>query len=260
MVLASDSYITELQPDGTHKLTESRQTKLVAVEHFRGALAYWGLATYVRYSWSTLRWLRGWAGKAREFSSAETFAHSLASALNAGISNMQFKSETDSGIGIHFTAYEYIDGYWVPELFLISNWSDPTYQSIRADGVGVSRETCHTLTQQSPAPEHGSPQYRMRVHKYLQDGGWFIYNNGDPAMFNPAAAAVFRLLEMLSQRGLLARQEEVTTYLAIARRPIEIVADAQRDFCEKRSRVVGGKLHDLGITPNGLYESTTGDA
>ena len=86
-----------------------------------------------------------------------------------------------------------------------------------------------------------------------------IYNNGDPAMFNPAAKALLNMFKLLDARGLLSGRGEPRTYLDMARRPIEIVSDAQHDFCEAGSRLVGGKLHDLAVTPNDEYISTTGD-
>lgn len=215
--------------------------------------------TQMPLHWPPYYPIRRWAETACNFVSAEDFARSLASELNVEISRMSFSNQRHSGIGIHFAAYERVEGYWIPELFLISNWTDPSYRCVCADGVGVSRETYHTLTEQSPRPEHRQPQCRIAVHQHLLRGGWLIYNNGDPAMFNPTARALFQILEVLSNRGLLANQDAVETYLAIARRPIEIVAKAQSDFCGRGFRIVGGKPHDLGITPNGLYSSTTGD-
>jgi hypothetical protein len=87
-----------------------------------------------------------------------------------------------------------------------------------------------------------------------------MYNNGDPVMFTSAANAMLAMFRALAQRGKLAGAGKVQTYLAIARRPIEVVSKAQVDFCHEGARVVGGKPHDLAITPNGEYLSTTGDA
>jgi hypothetical protein len=78
-------------------------------------------------------------------------------------------------------------------------------------------------------------------------------------MFNAAAYAIFGMFRALAGRGKLSRSDRVETYLAIARRPIEVVSKAQLDFCEKGARVVGGKPHDLAVTPGGMYTSTTGD-
>ena len=93
-----------------------------------------------------------------------------------------------------------------------------------------------------------------------QSGEMLIYNNGDPVLFNNAANAVLGMFRELAARGSLAQPGNVMTYLAMARRPIEVVSEAQHDFCRERARVVGDKPHDLAITPKGEYISTTGDA
>lgn len=174
---------------------------------------------------------------------------------------MTFAKPVQAGIGIHFTAYEYIDGYWIPELFLVSNWADPSYQSLRPGGVGVSRETYHTIADVAPKQEHRQVQFRLQVHRHLhQRSGMLIYNNGDPVMFNSAANAVPGMFKALARRGKLIEPGKIETYLAMARRPIEVVAKAQLNFCREGARVVGGRPHDLAITPNGEYLSTTGDA
>lgn len=88
----------------------------------------------------------------------------------------------------------------------------------------------------------------------------FIFNNGDPVMFNAAAYAIMGMFRALAERGRLANPDEVKTHLAIVRRPIEIVSKAQIDFCRKGTRLVGGTPHDLAVTHSGTYSSTTGDA
>lgn len=258
---ASDSLVTELQEDGSHKPIEWKQPKIVAVRPWRGAMAYWGLAKYNAYKWSTFDWLQEQANSAGQYSSAEEFAQRLTEQLNEAISKMRFARPVDAGIGIHLTAYEYIENYWIPELFLISNFTDTSYQSVRpAGGVQLSRETYHTVADAKPETEHREARYRLKVHEYLhRPGGMLIYNNGDPVMFNTAAYAIFGMFRALASREKLSSPDRVETYLAIARRPIEIVSKAQLDFCEKGARVVGGKPHDLAVTPMGTYTSTTGD-
>ena len=257
---ASDSLITELHKDGSYKPKEWERSKIVAVRHWRGAMAYWGLAKYDAYSWSTFDWLQEQAKNADQYSSAEEFAQGLTEKLNEAISKMHFVKPVDSGIGIHLTVYEYIENYWIPELFLLSNFTDTSYRFVHPDGVHLSRETYHTIAKVPPRPEHREAQYRLKVHERLhQPGGMLIYNNGDPIMFNAAAYAILGMFRALARRGKLARPERVETYLAIARRPIEVVSKAQLDFCQKGTRVIGGRPHDLAVTPGGVYSSTTGD-
>ncbi len=64
-VHASDSFVTEAREDGSLEVKESRKTKLVRISDFRSAMAYWGLATYGK--WSTLDWLEQKANKANTF-------------------------------------------------------------------------------------------------------------------------------------------------------------------------------------------------
>lgn len=255
---ASDSLISELRPDGTCVPREWKQTKIVAVPHCRGAMAYWGLARYGQ--WSTLAWLQERVQRAHHYPSPEDFAREVTGMLNKAISRMTFQRPLYAGIGIHFTAYEYVDNYWIPELFLLTNFKDPSYQSLHSDGVRLTRETYHTITNQAPQPEHREPQCRLRVHQHLQEGGrMLLYNNGDPALFNQAAGAILAMIRELARRGNLANAESVATYRAIARRPIEIVSRVQHDFAQEGARVVGGRPHDLAVTPNGEYSSDSGD-
>lgn len=260
-VHASDSLITELQKDGSHKPTEWERSKIVAVPKWRGAMGYWGLAKYDAYKWSTFDWLQERANGAGQYSSAEEFAQRLKEQLSEEIAKMRFVKPSDAGIGIHFTAYEYLDNYWIPELFLISSFADTTYSFLHPDGVRLSRETYHhTVRDVGPSPDHREARYRLQVHQYLHElGHMLMYNNGDPIMFNTAAPAILGMFRELGRRGILDRSERVKTYLAIARRPIEVVSEAQHDFCKKGTRLIGGKPHDLAITPGGEYTSTTGD-
>ncbi len=259
---ASDSLIVELQPEGTRQPVEWGKPKFVKVEKWWGAISYWGLALARSdtFNWSTLEWLKGQAEASHQFASAEEFALGIAANLNHELGQMRFNEPPDYGIGMHFTAYERIQGYWVPELFLISNWTDPSYCAVRVQGVGVSRETYHTISNGSPKPEHREDHYRLCVHAYLQDGGLFIYNNGFPEFFNAASRGLLIMFQEIARRGQLVNPEGANTYMAIARRPIETVSKVLSDFSREGTRTVGGKPHDLAITPGDKYWSTSGDA
>jgi hypothetical protein len=257
-VHATDSFITERLTNDTYKVREKQRSKIVRVPHWRGAMSYWGLAEFGRDNWSTLRWLQEGAQQASSFPSPETFAEAMAPALDAELSKMKIAGSTERGIGIHFTAYERIDGYWIPELFLISNWSDASYRAVRG-AIAVTRETFYTVSEQPPQEDHREPEHRLLVYKFLRDGKILWYNNGDPALYNPAAHALFTMFQQLANRGVLCDPNTIETWIALTRRPVEIVSEAQRDFCPEGHRLVGGKPHDLAVTPNGEYVSTTGD-
>ena len=194
---ASDSLLTVYKGNGKFEPEEHKRSKIIPVRRFRGAMSYWGLAKYQHYNWSTYDWLLQKAGEANNYSTPEDFATFIAQQLNQSIAGMHFPKPKYSSIGIHFTAYEYIDGYQVPELFLISNWANTTYDSIRPNGCGTSRETYGTVEGIiDRLPEHREPKYRHAVYSYLQSGGVLMYNNGDPAMFNT-------VLNMFSLRACL---------------------------------------------------------
>ena len=256
---ASDSLITELQDDGSRKQIESKKSKIVRVKHWRGAMAYYGLAKHDGHDWSTFDWLKDQARSANQYSSAGEFAQEVTNGLNEEISKMHFENNVDAGIGIHLTVYERINDYWIPELFHIRNWGDISYQSVIPKGVCVSRQTYHTINKEAEELLQGEPEYRLKVQQYLESNEMLIYNNGDPEMFNSAAYAIHGMFKVLMKREVLDKQDKVKTYQAIARRPIEVVKNAQHDFCHEQYRLVGGRLHDLAITPEGDYFSSAGD-
>lgn len=254
---ASDSLLTTLKADGTYKIVEGQEPKLVYVKYWRGAFAFWGLARFGKSS--TLDWLRVQTQRANKFASSEEFANTIAANLNQEFGRLSFRKPLDKGIGIHFTAYERISDYWIPELFLISNWTDPSYTDIRPTGVGASRETYHTLKNIPSAPEHRDPQFRLEVHEALQSGKMFRYNNGDPTLFNPAANAIFDAFFTLMNRGTLNAPNDKKTHCALCRRPIGFISDVLGDLSKKGTRLIGGKLHDICISPDGTCWSSSGD-
>lgn len=220
-------------------------------------MAYWGLAILESYNWSTIDWLGSQAIGANRFSSAEEFALNRKTELKEQLSRMSFRKDTDAGIGIHFTAYEYIDDYWIPELFLITSWSDASYTSPHTDGIRLTRETYHTISGEEKSLNHRNNKFRLKVKNFLQkEGNWLIFKNGDPIMFNKATGVIFDLFKEIARRNILKDSNDVNTHLDMVRRPIEVVANAQRDFCREGKRIVGGRIHDLAILPSGSFKST----
>jgi len=258
-VHASDSLITQRQADGVYEVKETRKPKIVRIPHWRGAIAYWGLAQVDALRWSTVQWLEDWSTRARDCTTPEDFANATAVELAKVLSCMKFRREAERGLGMHFSAYERVGEYWIPELFLISNWLDTTYRAVRPEGLVVTRETFHAVSNEPPQERHRETTYRLKVHRFLNEGNILSYNNGDPGLYNSAAIGFFAMFQQLAGRGALANPEAVETWTSMARRPIEIVGKAQRDFCPRGRRLVGGKPHDLAVTPAGIYTSTTGD-
>ena len=257
-VHATDSLLTNLLADGRCEPVEWAQTKIIPVPAWRGAMSYWGLAQ-IEGRWSTLDWLRNEAARAGDFGSAEAFAEELAGRLNRELSAMTFRRQTDAGIGIHFSAYERVDDRWIPELFLISNWTDPSYSNTRATGVGFSRETHGTLSGQGPNQDDSKQDRRITVSDAIIAGTWLRYNNGDPRLYNRAAGAIQDMFRELAARRILRDPNSLETLRSLARRPVQVVSEIQHDFCAPGTRVVGGRVHDLAITSTGAYSSTSGD-
>lgn len=250
--------------------------KIVRVEgEFWGAMSFWGYAKADSdtYKWNTPEWLEQQAKKVGK-KTAEEFANQLAKDLQSELSKVKFVDKegkerpTAKGIGIHFTAYEKIRGVWVPELFLITNWNSIPYTSIDPNKIHVSRETYSVLERamnkgvmKTSPTTHGADSCRLFVHQYLHasDSNWFIFNNGDPAMFNSFAGGVHNGLRILSSRGALKDKDSPDTYRNLAELPILLVAETQSRFCSDDSQLVGGRVHSLSIQPGKEYRSETGD-
>jgi hypothetical protein len=211
---------------------------------------------------STFDWLHQQARRASEQASPEAFAQRLAEELtNAtnALRRRQFVHLEDTGLGIHFTAYERVNDYWIPELFQIRNWTDESYRTVRPEGFLITRETFGALRNVPRTPDHGHPEYRLEVHAALRDGTLLGFNNGDPVLFNPVANAVFATFQELLLRRVVRDSGDWRTHTAFARRPIELISRLLGDFCVENSRAIGGAPHDLSISPNGTYGSICGD-
>lgn len=258
-VHATDSLIVEVAADGSRKPVETQRTKIVPVLALKGAMSYWGLASYAPAGWQTMEWLKSRAREAKSFGSPQAFAEHIRERLQRDLSAIRFGRPTDAGIGIHFTAYERINDYWIPELFQVTNWANTQYSAVFPDGVRLKRETYGTLKKQPSSPDDGQTDRRLEVHRGLHEGRQLIYNNGDPVMFNTVVRAVFAAFQVLAKRGGLAAPKSVETHLGFARRTVEFISDLQTQFCSETARNVGGRPHDLAITPEGEFHSTTGD-
>lgn len=243
IAVATDSFITDCRtglPRGN-----MTQSKITEIPRLRAAAAYWGLAESTN-GWTTHAWLESKAKEAPKFNTLENFA----SALHADLDKMLLGvPKTDIGIGIHLMGYERVGNYWVPELLLVSNYADTTYSELCC--LHKTRETYHIAFNEQPNERHGEPECRYKLHGFLAEGGMLVFNNGDPFMFNAVAKPLLEILKKARERGVLRDADSTDTYRALARRPIEAVSKAQHDFFSKDKIRVGGRIHDLVITPEG---------
>jgi len=254
-VHASDSLLTVVKRNGAVEHVEWENTKIVPVTQFRGAIAYHGFAGW-EGRWTLLDWLRTEVQMANQHATAQAFGEHIAAALQSQI--VRLKVPNTAGVGLHFSAYERVNDYWIPELFYISNWSDPSYTTLRPSGVGCTRESWGLIAGQPSSLDHGTDVHRMKVHAHLQEDRWLRFNNGDPALFNTVADALQGAVKVLRDRGHL-RKMGVDEHIALTKRFVGLVSEVQRDVGREEDRRVGGRIHDLAITPEGQYESTSGD-
>jgi hypothetical protein len=106
----------------------------------------------------------------------------------------------------------------------------------------------------------GHKERRLSVREALSKENIALqYFNGEPALYAPIAEAVLTAFRLLYSRGLIGDHESHGTHLAMVRRPVELISKLVADFVPRNKRTVGGRTHDLAVSPTGEYKSNTGD-
>lgn len=265
--VATDSLLTirDNENPGTVEGIEWQQSKLVRLQKFAGTISFWGSAVaepilplppdkdLTEFKWTLYQWLTDKSKNVHE-STIEEFVIRLTNELKDEYRKRNWGTQ---GLGVHITGYEFIDNTYIPELFLISNYSDTSYTQTRE--LSYSRETYHTLTDTPAEEKHRELAYRKVVQLYLNEGGFFIYNNGNPRLFNPVFNAFWDSYRASIIDGRAKKIETLKDHIAIVRRPIEIVSQFQSDFFKKDKILIGGRTHDLSVWRDGNYSSTSGD-
>lgn len=265
-VHCTDSFITarKLNGDG-FDYKDTQKSKIIAVEKYRGSMSYYHLALMPadKPEWNTFEFLEKQALSETKPATAEEFARNLKKELDKHA--IKYCKLAKMGIGIHFTAYEEVNGYQIPEMFYISNIKGIDPKTGYYDGFNeefsVGRHSFFTITGETipVAEEHRNPEFRMAVKAHLDFGHLIWFNNGDPLMFNQSANALATMSMILSARHMLNdRINPVDFYTELALQPVKIVSKVQSEFCKKDMAVVGGKCHQLTITPTGEYTTNTG--
>ncbi|HEY4785952.1 MAG TPA: hypothetical protein VIH57_07875 [Bacteroidales bacterium] len=260
IAVSSDSLLTVYNSSTkTSEIIETRKPKIIRIEKFLGAFSYWGLAAKSKSSkWTTYEWLRNISNHAQYFDKLEDFAKYVRDELEKEIKSFRIEKKY-TGIGIHLTGYEDYDGLRIPELFLISNYTDETYSKI--GDLAISRHLFHTMPEEFKAGHENLNQFekQLLVKDFLTKGRLFIFNNGDPDMFNPFSSGYRDAMDTAKKRNVLKDPKDIEIYRSIARRPIEMVTKAQKDFYKKGKIIVGGRVHDLVIEKlTGQFTSTSG--
>jgi hypothetical protein len=263
IAIASDSYLTAYNTSTKiYEILEKQKSKIIRVEKFFGAFSYWGLAAKSKNSkWKTYEWLNDMAKKAQNFDKLSLYAEFIKNHLSSEIKKIGIRKE-DRGIGIHLVGYEeYRNGVRIPELFLITNYTDTTY-SKTTNEIHSSRELFNTLPEKLKVGSENLSidEKQLIVKDFLSKGNLLIFNNGDPTMFNQLSEGYNKTMKLAKKRQILKDSADIELYRMIARRPIEMVAKAQKDFYKEDKIIVGGRIHDLVIEKNSKkYSSTSGD-
>jgi len=255
IAVSSDSLISILKDDGLKDYIESEKPKIISIRNLRAAISYWGFASYG--SWSTYDWLCSKSQEACQYETLETFAINLRDSLEKELEKINVKREIDKGIGIHLTGYEVFGDCKIPELFLCSNFSDPSYSSVRK--LELSRESYGTIFGEQRSNVHGIEEYRLKVYEEIQKGtNILVYNNGDPLIFNHVFNSLRSLFEESQKRKIFKNPEDIEIYRESAKLPIEIISKFQNKFWKPNTKIVGGRTHDLIIRPSGEFSSHSG--
>ncbi|TSA37102.1 MAG: hypothetical protein D4R64_06200 [Porphyromonadaceae bacterium] len=266
IAVATDSMLTALDHSGGNVYLEWQQAKIISVPKLNACISYWGFAGTLKkvpkpdqkaeWLWLTYDWLKKQSENPK-YKTLEDFSKDIREGLDKEFNKLSFNKPTDKGIGLHIAGLEKIDGYIIPELFLVCNFTDPSYQKV--ESLGISRNTFHTIANVPATLDHNKKEFRIKVKEFLSKGGLISYNNGDPVMFNMVSSTISYGFQIATQRKVLKQINSVQDTIPIVKRPIEIISTIQKDFYKPDKRMVGGKIHDLCIDNYGNINSTSGD-
>lgn len=244
IVVGSDGYITA---DG--KPIESNAVKFVKFDNPNCVVAYWGLAKYK--SWSMYRWLKLHKQQLDKHSDRCKSLHELAFYLRVELDKTRsakgaLHEAVMKGIGLHVVGFVPLGhDVWVPELYLITNFSLD-----KSGRYYVQQETLdctpRTIVDFVPPDQSGLTDVEKRQYIYdnfLNNGKVFVYNNGDPVLFNEAfekLGASEKPLPLTSKENLHMRLNEMVM------QPIEAVKQHQLNTYSPENVAVGG-LVSTGI-------------
>lgn len=253
---ATDSLLTTyIKKSKTHKILEYTQSKIIPAEKYHAAIAYYGFAKCG--SWSFYDWVKRKISEYGNSLTLENFATKLKNDLEIVLSSFFRKYDRDSGIGLHIAGYENRGNILLPELYHICNYTNTSYSEIGE--MYVRPQLYGTLpTEYRSVTDDTVDKKKQKISQFLEEGKLFIFNNGDPELFNPFSHAFFMSFMILQARNRT-KYLDLDTQGAITRRPIEMIKSAQKDFCREGKQLIGGKIHDLTIDKNKNYKSNTGD-
>ena len=84
----------------------------------------------------------------------------------------------------------------------------------------------------------------------------FVYNNGDPVLFNLSVNGIFKMFEVAIERKNLRPLQTTEDHRTLVAWPVHQVADLQTAFFQPGKILVGGKIQCVSVTPFGNYEES----
>jgi hypothetical protein len=230
--------------------------KTVKVSQFHGAISVFGLMKW--FDWEIIPLLEAEAQRAVQ-NNLKSAAH-FASRIHKLIQPLYQDFTLTKSLGLHFTAYELIDDMWVPELFYISNFRGiRTNPVIYAGGpmIAHQRMTFFRLSNETryDFQNHGKKENRLAVAESLEQGAVYLFQNGDPSLFE--LDHIPHLIALESEIPQNLPPAEFCARLAMCKVQSIINLQLNREIAERK---VGGVCHCLIIRPNTieLFDSPTG--
>ncbi|TGM45984.1 hypothetical protein [Leptospira vanthielii] len=250
IIVVTDSLLTARKENGETEYIAWKKSKIIFNEKLGFAITYWGFAgnwepKRKKFQFSTFDFLNSLmddcAEKKYSLSDTAKYFHEKWSIKNQILAN--------PGIGMHLVGNEKVGNNYIPELYLLSNFTDPSYQNI--GNFNITRETYHTISKDENFENHSSDEIRIQVLEYLKNNELLIFNNGDPIFFNIIANSIFNSIKYANSVNKLKPLNTLTELSKIPISTVEFISKLQNNFFRKGEQIVGGKVHAIGINEKG---------
>lgn len=255
IAIATDSLKTKyIKKSNSYIAVEFKRPKIIPVRKYHAAISFWGLVDYG--GWSLERFIKNVISSSDPAISLEGFAKYLANQLSEELDRIIPGNPIIKGFGIHLTGFEYFRSIKTPELFLLSNFTDPRYNRLK-ENIICARQLYPIVHRDTNTRSNDFGVQRGEIARFFQKGQVFKFNNGDPQLYNIIADAYHKGATLVRLRNRV-NTMNIDQYRQFARGPVEIISDLQKQFAPKNQRLVGGKIHDLVITASGVFSSSSG--
>jgi len=237
-VHATDSLLTKRS---SRRLAKgSGQAKFLGCPQFRGGFSWFGQITAGRH-WNAKTFLEQ---RIKDLPnppmiSSDQFASEIAKELTYRLTFTHISKSM--GLGLHFTTYDLGDGEWIPELFLITNYTGLEYRG----GLGfvAQRQTYHWLSNNTDTnfADHFKDEFRIKVKQQLQKTP-IHFSNGQPTVF---ARFIPQILETVATHPV----SNVPFWTGY---PLQLCQDMTDYYLARKGKkkaLVGHPCFDLPISP-----------